>query len=472
MAGEEIRLKKLYAELDKLSSSGEDVVADLRKEINNLELAYLKETVFPEVYDLFAARIKDLRCDIDCSVQFSGEEGRVNYCFCTSGTMVMVQDSIDAKSCVNPIVPPVVNSGSQTDVVETNDYIVKSDLRIEDYSEKSFAVYGDSRSFANEFRKLGGYFNPRLRGGVGWVFSKRRKSDILELLSPFIANPITEDTSGDLFNQVSTKGKSELSKDIWISRILSMNCMAHKGISAPHKAVFMLAIIDSIKRGYIRGNRIFPTPALENCFIRLWRKHVPTEWPFSPKAFQPFIHMSNESYYFLQNQEGVDRFNINQSWNRSSVVRYVRYAYFDDQLFQLLHKRSFTDRLSKEIINKFFKQVPVTPAIEQQSAPSPSNLNAFAGYRCYLATLLSNKGRPYASSTINVYATSLRNMYMEAKVSKFAGIRDLEKVSELSVIDDIINDVKREVEDGIVNNTSYLALKLFREYRRLNPLSS
>ena len=55
------KLKELYASLDRHTGAGEDVVADIRQEINNLELQYLKDDVFPELMRLLAARTSGLR---------------------------------------------------------------------------------------------------------------------------------------------------------------------------------------------------------------------------------------------------------------------------------------------------------------------------------------------------------------------------------------------------------------------------
>lgn len=183
MAEEIVKLKSLYQELDKLASSGEDVVADLRKEINNLELTYLKESVFPEIANLLGSRIKDLRCGIDCSVQYS-VDAQINYSFCTTGSMVLVKDTVNAKECEasssarNVAPKPIVEKDSEHE--PTFIATKHTDIRIVDYSEKAFAVYGDTQQFANEFKDLGGYLNPRLRDGEGWVFSKRKKPEIQE----------------------------------------------------------------------------------------------------------------------------------------------------------------------------------------------------------------------------------------------------------------------------------------------------
>ena len=79
MAYEIDKLRSLYLKYDTLSASGDDVVADLRKEINNPELAYLKNQVSPQVAQFMASKIKNLRCRIDSSLQFDGERGLLCY---------------------------------------------------------------------------------------------------------------------------------------------------------------------------------------------------------------------------------------------------------------------------------------------------------------------------------------------------------------------------------------------------------
>lgn len=84
MAHEVAKLQKLYRQIDQLASSGDDVVADLRKEINSLELAYLRDKVIPKVAALLSAETKDLRCNIDCNLQSMA--GQVDYTFCSENS--------------------------------------------------------------------------------------------------------------------------------------------------------------------------------------------------------------------------------------------------------------------------------------------------------------------------------------------------------------------------------------------------
>ena len=72
--------------------------------------------------------------------------------------------------------------------VELN--ILEEPLRIVDYSEKSIAVFGGTPEFRTELDNNGGEFNRYLEGGAGWIFSKRHRERVEELVSYF--NRITE----------------------------------------------------------------------------------------------------------------------------------------------------------------------------------------------------------------------------------------------------------------------------------------
>lgn len=53
--------------------------------------------------------------------------------------------------------------------------------RLVDYSDKAVAVIGDTRQWAEYFKKIGGKFNPRLSCGAGWIFSKKQLPKLEEL---------------------------------------------------------------------------------------------------------------------------------------------------------------------------------------------------------------------------------------------------------------------------------------------------
>ena len=56
---------------------------------------------------------------------------------------------------------------------------MKNDIYIEDYTEKSFVLLGDTRKYKDDIKTLGGKFNQNLRNNkVGWIFPMNKKNDV------------------------------------------------------------------------------------------------------------------------------------------------------------------------------------------------------------------------------------------------------------------------------------------------------
>jgi len=51
-------------------------------------------------------------------------------------------------------------------------------MNIEDYTEKSFVVFGETKNFKDILKELGGKFNSNLKVGPGWIFSKANKEKV------------------------------------------------------------------------------------------------------------------------------------------------------------------------------------------------------------------------------------------------------------------------------------------------------
>lgn len=56
-------------------------------------------------------------------------------------------------------------------------------LELIDYSEKSFAIIGDTKPIKEKLSDLGGSFNGRLSCGPGWIFSKSRINNVKQALN-------------------------------------------------------------------------------------------------------------------------------------------------------------------------------------------------------------------------------------------------------------------------------------------------
>ena len=52
-----------------------------------------------------------------------------------------------------------------------------------DYSDKAFAVIGETKPIKDKLYAAGGKFNYNLKCGAGWIFSKKRLTEVKELLA-------------------------------------------------------------------------------------------------------------------------------------------------------------------------------------------------------------------------------------------------------------------------------------------------
>lgn len=556
-----------YEELDKLAASGEDVVADLRKEINNLELEYLKETVFPQIANTMGSMVNGLRCQIDGSLQLT-EDNKISYSFCTSRSMLMVQDNIAVEDCKES---SMSGTPSHEHISIASEPIVIPDLRIEDYSEKAIVVRGDTRQISDILEAEKGILNFKLKGGPGWIFPKKKHDRINSILQPYFgssnianetlqskdnnieattvrtiqsetrsfilngvktecANPTwmlvnlinmlgpervynlriaflggllvdnapnsrypyackalndgywvntqstttkkyaqmkyicsklkadivfdfdynsknkttqkssdknttlnlsdrtnqnnTEKTARKLsdnssqnksektqrnisdktsqiapdkpaskssakatrnpsletahnsFNEIKSniiakskimdgtfesKAESDLrnyftNEEIdWIDKLMNMRQSFMKGYKSPHKAIFLLSIIELIKKNVLRDHIIYATDVLNEEFNTQWKKYVSTDNPFSPNMYQPFMHLSGENFYKLEPIEGIKHFDMHQYWNKSSVKRFVKYGVLNISLFYLFKNKKTSDKIKELLIDHYLK---------------------------------------------------------------------------------------------------------------------
>lgn len=68
---------------------------------------------------------------------------------------------------------------SKADVESTE----KGEIKLIDYSEKSFAVIGDTKPIKDKLKELGGCFNFRLTCGAGWIFPKTKAYTVRKALN-------------------------------------------------------------------------------------------------------------------------------------------------------------------------------------------------------------------------------------------------------------------------------------------------
>jgi hypothetical protein len=68
-------------------------------------------------------------------------------------------------------------------IVDASTSEQKSGLTIQDYSEKAIVLRGETKPIKDQLKELGGSFNFKLKGGAGWIFSKKRESEIRKIFN-------------------------------------------------------------------------------------------------------------------------------------------------------------------------------------------------------------------------------------------------------------------------------------------------
>lgn len=90
----------------------------------------------------------------------------------------------------------------------------KTNLSIIDYSEKAFAVVGDTKAVKDDLKKMGGRFNAKLSCGAGWIFSNKMREAVERFVSSGV---VAERTS----KENSQEGAQFVS---WLQEFLDTQC--------------------------------------------------------------------------------------------------------------------------------------------------------------------------------------------------------------------------------------------------------
>ena len=94
---------------------------------------------------------------------------------------------------------------------------------VENYSERAFAIFGDTKQFKDLLMSLGGKFNPSLKGPndtkrAGWIFPLKQKDDVVKKLDEESRKPASEKTVEKV--STSVKKVSSTSSTIDSSEII------------------------------------------------------------------------------------------------------------------------------------------------------------------------------------------------------------------------------------------------------------
>ena len=96
---------------------------------------------------------------------------------------------------------------------------------VENYSERAFAIFGDTKQFKDLLMSLGGKFNPSLKGPndtkrAGWIFPLKQKDDIVKKLDEESRKPASEKTVEKVSSSVKKVSSTIDSSTIQSSEII------------------------------------------------------------------------------------------------------------------------------------------------------------------------------------------------------------------------------------------------------------
>ena len=127
-----------------------------------------------------------------------------------------------------------------------------------------------------------------------------------------------------------------------------------KGAAAPHKALLLLAVIQSIGEGEIRENKIYITPELVARFKDTWHSLVHS-FKFNPNFSLPFYHLKSDQFWHLTTERGREILLTasNSIKSFSALKSAVAYASFDSALFDHLCNPNSRALLKQTLLTTF-----------------------------------------------------------------------------------------------------------------------
>lgn len=119
---------------------------------------------------------------------------------------------------------------------------------------------------------------------------------------------------------------------------------------APHKPIFLLAVIDEIENGNITENKVFITPEFVATFKDNFSLLVTA--PYKSDFIQPFYYLQSEQFWHIQTHSGEALTSFIRSFTRLNEA--VAYGYFEEDLFMLLSNTQDRNILKTALLNTYF----------------------------------------------------------------------------------------------------------------------
>jgi len=146
-----------------------------------------------------------------------------------------------------------------------------------------------------------------------------------------------------------------MSKDLnyYVRKFVKLSVDRARGI-APHKPILLLSVIELIEQQKIQRNQIYLSPELIATFLKYWSNLVTTN--HRSDIALPFFHLTSEKFWHLVPNEGFEATIAAKVRLKtlSSLRSAVKYAFLDEELFELLQEPNSRVNLIEVLIQTWF----------------------------------------------------------------------------------------------------------------------
>ncbi len=145
-----------------------------------------------------------------------------------------------------------------------------------------------------------------------------------------------------------------MSLNYYINKFQELGISRSRGL-APHKPILLLAIIELIEQGEIRHNQISLSPELIAAFLKLWQLLGSAN--HNADIGLPFFHLRSDGFWHFQPNPGFEALLASSAKVRTirAIGEAIAYAYFDEELFELLQQPETRNYLTQTLLNTWFR---------------------------------------------------------------------------------------------------------------------
>jgi putative restriction endonuclease len=140
--------------------------------------------------------------------------------------------------------------------------------------------------------------------------------------------------------------------DFYVRKFAKLNTNRKNGVSAPHKPILLLAVIELIEQNKIRSNEIYLSPELIATFLKYWSSLVKTD--HRSNIALPFFHLTGDKFWHLAANLGFVGNLSSVKPSLPSLRNAVRWAFLDQELFILLSNTASRIQLASILLQTWF----------------------------------------------------------------------------------------------------------------------